>query len=112
MHTEQSIQTYLLCCHMYFCTHLGVLCNDQCPDKLLLGQLTSNNWHIGVKIFIVVMVLSISSICVIFKLMFDIWLYQMEKKLKEYLQSLYKAESPRHAILQVRTSITNIIKYL
>ena len=81
----------------------GVLCNPQCPDQVLFGELTSNNWHLGVKIFIIALVLGIAVICVIVKLQFDTWLYVLETKLNRYLDSLdNKQENPAHARPQVR----------
>ena len=40
--------------------HTGSLCNSQCPDELILGEPTSNKWHIGVKLAIVVLVVGLS----------------------------------------------------
>ena len=87
----------------HFCT--GSLCNSQCPDRLILGQLSSNNWHLGIKLFIVVLVIIIAVFCFLVKLAFTFWLYQLEKKLNNYLQSLHKAGSPNHAILQVSLAV-------
>ena len=82
--------------------HTGVLCNPQCPDQLILGELTSNNWRLGVKVFIVILIVGIGITCVIIKVMFFTWLYVLEKKLSNYLHSLYKkVASPNHAQLQV-----------
>ena len=81
----------------------GVLCNPQCPDQVLIGELTSNNWHLGVKIFIITLVVGIAVICVIMKLHFDAWLYVLEMKLNRYLDSLYnKQGNPAHVRPQVR----------
>ena len=99
-------------CIVYFLLILGTLCNRECPDKLLLGRLTSNNWHLGVKIFIVVMIIGISITCVIIKLLFALWLYIMEKKLNDYLRSLYKMASPDCAKVKVRLLVTIIFQEL
>lgn len=89
---------------------LGVLCNRQCPDMLRLGELTSNRWHLGVKLSIVLLVVGIAAICLIIKVMFAIWLCVLEKKLKYYLHSLYRhVSSPTHAQLQVIMSSIPII---
>ena len=66
----------------------GVLCNPQCPDDLRLGELTSNNWHIGIKIGIVVLINAIAVFCVTMKLASKFWLYRLEKKQTDYLESL------------------------
>ena len=88
----------------------GVLCNPQCPDQVLFGELTSNNWHVGVKIFITSLVVCIAVICVIVKLQFDTWLYLLERKLNMYLDSLYnKQESPAHVRPRVSNFVTDVI---
>ena len=69
-------------------TQPGVLCNPQCPDELRLGELTSNNWHTGIKIGIAVLINAIAVFCVIMKLASKLWLYRLEKKQNDYLQSL------------------------
>lgn len=73
---------------MHTQTKSGVLCNSQCPDELRLGDLTSNDWHIGIKIGIAVLVIGIAFFCVIMKLVFWLWLYRLEKKQTDYLHSL------------------------
>lgn len=67
---------------------LGVLCNRQCPDNFSLGELTSNNWHFGIKIGIAVLIVVIAVLCVMMKLVFRFWLYRLEKKQTNYLDSL------------------------
>lgn len=67
----------------------GVLCNPQCPDQVTFGELTSNNWHLGIKGFILALIVGIALICVIVKVQFDTWLYILERKLNKYLDSLY-----------------------
>ena len=101
-------EVFLLCNSCGALSYTGVLCNRQCPDKLLLGELTSNNWHIGVKIFIVILIIGIATICTIVKLMFTIWLHKMEKKMNDYLHSLYKMGSSDRAKLQVRLLLAYI----
>lgn len=59
-----------------------------CPDQLLLGELTSNNWHLGVKILIAVLINSIALLCVVMKITFVLWLSRLEKKQNNYLESL------------------------
>ena len=83
----------------------GSLCNSQCPDELILGEPTSNKWHIGVKLAIVVLVVGLSITCIIIKWMFFVWLHHLEKKLKSYLQSFdNKLESSNRVIPQVNKS--------
>ena len=82
--------------------HAGVLCNSYCPEELVLGELTSNDWHLGVKISIVVLIVGVAVVSVIIKVMFVIWLYVLERKLNNYLHSLYKrAASSNRAQLPV-----------
>ena len=82
----------------------GSHCNSQCPDELLLGELTSNNWHIGVKSTIAVLIVGISIISVLIKLTFAIWLYHLEKKLNDYLRSfLNKKKDADYVVQQART---------
>ena len=91
---------------VHFLVIPGTLCNRECPDKLLLSGLTSNNWHLGVKIFIVVVIIGISITCVIIKLLFALWLYVMEKKLNDYLHLLYKMGSPKVKVRSLTVSGT------
>ena len=82
---------------------VGVLCNPQCPDQVIFGELTSNNWHLGVKIFIITLVIGIAVICVIVKLQFNTWVYVLERKLNKYLDSLYSKQEDRgHVRPQVK----------
>ena len=68
-----------------------------------MGELTSNNWHVGVKLFIALLIIGLGVICVIVKVTFVVWLYRLEKKLKDYLQSLdSELENPDHTTLQVK----------
>ena len=81
----------------------GFHCNSQCPDELLLSELTSNNWHVGVKSTIAVLIIGLSVICVLIKLTFVVWLYHLEKKLNNYLQSFVnKKKDADHAVPQAR----------
>ena len=66
----------------------GILCNSQCPDELRLGELTSNNWHTGVKIFIAVLIAGLAALTVLGKIVFCLWLLRLEKKQRDYLKSL------------------------
>ena len=69
----------------------GVQCNPQCPDELRLGELTSNNWHFGIKIVIATLIISVAVLCVLMKCAFKLWLYRLEKKQNDYLHSLDEA---------------------
>ena len=96
-----SVIVIYLYAHMHM--HVGVVCNPQCPEEILFGELTSNSWHVGIKIFIALLIISLGIICVIAKIMFVVWLYRLEKKLKDYLESLdSELESPDYATLQVK----------
>lgn len=68
--------------------NVGVLCNAECPDELMLGQLTSNNWHLSVKILIAVLIIGLALLCVMMKITFVLWLYRLEKKQNDYLESV------------------------
>ena len=83
-------------------SHVGALCNSQCPDELSLGELTSNNWHIGVKLAIAALINIVALFCVAMKLSFMFWLRQLEKKQRLYLESLDdELESTDEATLPV-----------
>ena len=85
--------------------HTGSLCNSQCPDELIPGEPTSNKWHIGVKLAIVVLVVGLSITCIVIKWMFFVWLHHVEKKLNSYLHSFdNKLESSNRVIPQVNRS--------
>ena len=71
----------------YIHAQQGILCNSQCPDKLQLTELTSNNWHIGIKILIAVLITSLTVLCVIIKVLFFFWRHWLEKKQKNLLES-------------------------
>lgn len=82
----------------------GVLCNSECPDELNLGDLSSNSWHIGIKLAIAALVVGLALCCVIMKVGFVLWLQRLEKKQRDYLQSLDdELESTDDAILPVNT---------
>ena len=84
--------------------HTGSLCNSQCPDELIFGEPTSNKWHIGVKLAIVVLVVGLSITCIVIKWMFFVWLHHLEK-LNSYLHSFdNKLESSNRVIPQVNRS--------
>ena len=48
----------------------GSLCNDQCPDEIALGRLTSNSWPLSAKVIIVVQIFGVAIVCVILKVLF------------------------------------------
>ena len=80
----------------------GVLCNSQCPSELRLGELVSNSWHLGVKVAIAVLVSGLAVACVAVKLWFCFWILRLEKKQRDYLESLSKEQlTPTHVALQV-----------
>ena len=85
-------------------TQQGILCNSQCPDELQLGELTSNNWHIGIKIFIAVLITGLAVLCVIIKVLFFFWLRWLEKQQDIHLNSpsYKKLESTDHDTPQVK----------
>ena len=96
MHSDTGAHTFthihtLLSTHAQttkICTLQGILCNSQCPDELRLGELTSNNWHTGVKIFIAVLIAGLAALTVLGKIVFCLWLLRLEKKQRDYLKSL------------------------
>ncbi len=63
-------------------------CNDQCPERFTLGELTANNWPLVVKIVIAAVVAAIGLICVFCKFCFKLWLLWLEKKQDNYLEGL------------------------
>ena len=67
---------------------IGFLCNPQCPDEFILGELTSNNWHVGIKILIAILVVGLSAVCISMKVAFMCWLSYLERKQDAYLDSL------------------------
>lgn len=77
--------------HVY--TYLGFVCNAQCSGDLRVGELTSNNWHLGVKLFIAVLVVGLAVACIALKIVFIYWLYILKKKQDQYLDSLKKEEN-------------------
>ena len=88
----------------------GILCNHQCPDELRLGELTSNSWHFGIKLGIAVLINAIAVFCLIMKLASKFWLYRLEKKQADYLQSLdEELEVTDSATLPVMTTNCLII---
>ena len=85
------------------CGNAGVLCNSQCPDELQLGELTSNNWHTGVKIFIALLIIVPAVVCIIIKVLFRVWLFQLEKQQKEYLE--WHQKEGRNSLDDVNSSV-------
>ena len=99
---------YIFTCTMTpdpLCTCTGILCNDQCPDQLLLGQLTSDNWPLWSKIFITVLVVGLATVCMLIKMAFVAWVWWLERKQDAYLESLEGDEEETDAKLQVRTYV-------
>ena len=66
----------------------GSLCNDQCPDEIALGRLTSNSWPLSAKVVIVIQTFGVAIVCVILKVLFLTWLFWLEHKQETYLSSL------------------------
>ena len=63
--------------------HVGVFCNQECPDELRLGELTSNNWSSFVKFLISALTISLVIACTVVKVLFIIWRYCWMKKRQE-----------------------------
>lgn len=53
-----------------------------------MGELTSDNWHIAVKILLAILINSLTILCVLMKIVFVLWLSRLEKKQADYLNSL------------------------
>ena len=84
----------------------GILCNGQCPDQLVLGELTSNNWPLWSKIIVAILVVGLAMVCVLIKMAFVIWVWWLERKQDAYLESLEGGdEEDTDAKLQVRTYV-------
>ena len=66
----------------------GPYCNNMCPDRFVLGELTSNNWPLWAKITISSAVVGTALLCLLGKILFAIWIYQLDKKQDDYLESL------------------------
>ena len=79
----------------------GVLCNSECPDRLLLGELTSNNWPALSKIFIALIVLTLAVLCIVIKSAFVLWLWLLERKQDAYLDEL-EGDPEEPDVLMVR----------
>lgn len=99
-----NVQLQASCyCNIILRIQQGVLCNSQCPDELRLGELTSNNWHMGIKIFISVLIIGLAVLCVVIKIVFILWLILLEKKQGNYLTSLDdELESTDNTMLPVQ----------
>lgn len=82
---QQLNNIYSVHMHIY---HLGFHCNSQCPDELLVEELTSNSWHIGIKIFIAILFIGLLITCIIMKAIFKLWLVLLERRQNAYLKSL------------------------
>ena len=84
----------------------GILCNDACPDQLLLGELTSNNWPLWSKILVAVLVVGLAVVCMLVKVAFVTWVWWLEKKQDAYLDSLEGGdEEETDAKLQVYRTV-------
>lgn len=76
-----------------------------CPDRLELGELTSDNWPLWSKIVIAVLVIGVAVVCMVVKVMFMVWVCWLERKQDAYLDSLEGDEEQRD-VLQVRSAFS------
>ena len=79
----------------------GMLCNNQCPDELLVGRLTSNSWSLGAKISITILVVGMAVACMMVKLIYIIWQFWLEQKQDTYLNFLEKNTEDQKTMLVV-----------
>ncbi len=79
----------------------GLYCNSQCPGTFELGDLTSNNWAMWLKILIATMVVAVGVIAVAIKLLFVLWLWWIQRKQALYLESLDRSLEQSDNKLQV-----------
>ena len=75
-----------------------------CPDQFVLGDLTSNNWPLWMKLVVAGTVMGIAMACLLMKTLFSLWYYRLEKKQDDYLESLDQQLLSSEASLQVRSS--------
>ena len=80
----------------------GPYCNENCPEQFDLGQLTSNNWPLGLKIIIVLVIVGATVLCMILKFIFGVWLFRLNWKQNSYLDTLGTDEIEAEDKLQVR----------
>ena len=80
----------------------GPQCNEECPEEFVQGELTSNNWHLGLKITIAVLIVSVTVLCVVMKFIFGVWLFRLNWKQNSYLDTLDTDEIEAEDKLQVR----------
>ena len=74
----------------------------ECPEEFTQGELTSNNWHLGLKIIIAILIVGVSVLCVVMKLIFGLWLCWLNWKQNTYLDTLDADEDEAEDKLQVR----------
>ncbi len=60
-------------------------CNSMCPDRFVVGELTSNNWPVWAKITIASAIIGIALLCLLGKMLFALWMYWLDKKQDESL---------------------------
>ena len=72
-----------------------------CPDRFMVGELTSNNWPVWAKITIASAIIGIALLCLLGKILFALWMYQLDKKQDEYLESLDQQLQTAETSLQV-----------
>ena len=80
----------------------GPYCNMECPEEFDLGQLTSNNWPLGVKTIVVLLILGVTFLCMMLKFIFGLWLCRLNWKQNSYLDTLDTDEDEAVDKLQVR----------
>ena len=80
----------------------------ECPEEFTQGELTSNNWHLGLKIIIAVLIVGVSVLCVVMKLIFGLWLCWLNWKQNTYLDTLDADEDEAEDKLQVRRMMDSL----
>ena len=79
----------------------GPYCYEHCPDSLGPSPHVANSWPLGAKVFIVVVILAMTIICLIMKLAFFIWLRYLERKQDFFLHSLGDNIETGQSLLEV-----------
>ena len=74
----------------------GLHCNNQCPERLTLGELDSDDWPPVAKAIVAALVLVVTILCHIAKVMFYIWLCCLQRKLSIWLCCLQWKQSRYH----------------
>ena len=74
----------------------------ECPEEFTQGELTSNNWHLGLKITIAILTAGFTVLCLMMKLIFGVWLCWLNWKQNTYLDTLDMDEDEAEDKLQVR----------